>query len=416
MLSISMASRSRYKVILRTLSSLSSNGAQESSAFASSAAAADSSKKILTTFSTTLSESATLQRDYKRGVSNGAYKSKVSLNQETPYNICFVRHGQSTWNRDNRFIGWTDTPLTEEGIIEARVAGQILADSGLRFDEVHTSMLRRCIRTVNLILMELGQEYIPVHKHFRLNERNYGDLVGKNKKEVVRQFGKDQVKRWRRSYDEPPPKMNRDHPYWPGHDPRYHHMLDQIPLSESLHCTMQRSSVYWDECIKPAMREGKCLMIVGHENNLRSLIMRLEGIPKEDIINLNLPRAVPLAYKLDLDTMNPINLRKDNSRDSATGFLRGEWLGGDSAVAQILDRDDKQVYDTTINHNLELGAKDSYKISHQSEKDKSWRAFMGVATSSTGAFQDMGFSSSANVGLECGHYAQEEEKNTRHAA
>jgi len=147
-----------------------------------------------------------------------------SLNKHSPYNICFVRHGQSTWNRDNRFIGWTDTPLTEGGILEAKEAGQILARSKMRFDEVHTSMLNRSIQTVNLILMELGQENIPVHKHYRLNERSYGDLVGKNKKEVVRQFGPEQVKRWRRSYDEPPPPMTRDHPYWPGHDPRYQHV------------------------------------------------------------------------------------------------------------------------------------------------------------------------------------------------
>ena len=145
----------------------------------------------------------------------------TSLNQETPFQLCFLRHGQSTWNRDNRFIGWTDTPLTDDGVLEARVAGQMLYESGMRFDEVHTSMLRRSIRTTNLVLMELGQEYIPVHKHWRLNERNYGSLVGQNKKEAVQKFGKDQVKRWRRSYDEPPPPMESDHPYHPARDPRY---------------------------------------------------------------------------------------------------------------------------------------------------------------------------------------------------
>jgi 2,3-bisphosphoglycerate-dependent phosphoglycerate mutase len=141
------------------------------------------------------------------------------------FNIVFLRHGQSTWNRDNRFIGWTDTPLTEEGVLEARAAGQVLVRSGIRFDEVHTSLLRRAIRTTNIVLMELGQEYIPVYKHYRLNERMYGSLVGLNKKECVKQFGKEQVKRWRRSYDEPPPEMDpRTHPYWPGHDPRYKHV------------------------------------------------------------------------------------------------------------------------------------------------------------------------------------------------
>jgi len=127
-------------------------------------------------------------------------KSENSLNEDTPYNLCFLRHGQSTWNRDNRFIGWTDTPLTDDGVLEARVAGQILAESGLLFDEVHTSLLRRSIRTTNLVLMETGQEYIPVHKSWRLNERNYGDLVGKNKKEVVMKYGVDKVKSWRRGW------------------------------------------------------------------------------------------------------------------------------------------------------------------------------------------------------------------------
>jgi len=154
----------------------------------------------------------------------------TSLNCQTPYQVVFLRHGQSTWNRDNRFIGWTDTPLTDDGVLEARVAGDMLAKSGILFDEVHTSMLRRCIRTTNLVLMELGQEYIPVHKHWRLNERHYGDLVGKNKKEVVLQFGKDQVKRWRRSYDEPPPMMEDDHPFHPAKDPRYHMVRTVQPV------------------------------------------------------------------------------------------------------------------------------------------------------------------------------------------
>jgi hypothetical protein len=236
MFSPAMVTRSSRRLLLCPLSSLSSNGAPEASALASSAVAANAKKQSLSATSTSLAENARLQRDYKREMSNDAYTGKLSFNTETPYNICFVRHGQSTWNRDNRFIGWTDTPLTEEGILEARVAGQILAKSGLRFDEVHTSMLRRCIRTVNLVLMELGQEYLDVNKHYRLNERNYGDLVGKNKKEVVRQHGTEQVKKWRRSYDEPPPKMNSDHPYWPGNDPRYHHVSFSLFQFDVLLC------------------------------------------------------------------------------------------------------------------------------------------------------------------------------------
>lgn len=149
------------------------------------------------------------------------YRKFHSLNSCTPYQLCFLRHGQSTWNRDNRFIGWTDTPLTDDGVLEARVAGQMLQRSNMKFDEVHTSLLRRCIRTTNLVLMELGQEYIPVYKNWRLNERHYGSLVGKNKKEVVKIFGKEQVRRWRRSWDEPPPEMEDDHEFHPALDPRY---------------------------------------------------------------------------------------------------------------------------------------------------------------------------------------------------
>jgi hypothetical protein len=154
----------------------------------------------------------------------------TSINEETQYNLCFLRHGQSTWNRDNRFIGWWDTPLTDDGVLEARVAGQMLSKSGVLFDEVHTSLLRRSIRTCNLVLMEMGQEYIPVHKHWRLNERHYGNLVGKNKKETVKEFGQDQIKRWRRSYDEPPPPMKPDHEYHPARDPRYRHVRKFSPF------------------------------------------------------------------------------------------------------------------------------------------------------------------------------------------
>jgi bisphosphoglycerate-dependent phosphoglycerate mutase len=160
-------------------------------------------------------------RRHQSSGENNISQEFVSLNKDTPYNLCFVRHGQSTWNRDNRFIGWTDTPLTDDGVLEARVAGQMLSRSGMLFDEVHTSLLRRCIRTTNIILMELEQEYIPLYKHWRLNERNYGDLVGLNKKEMVALHGVDQVKRWRRSYDQPPPPMSPDHAHHPKLDPRY---------------------------------------------------------------------------------------------------------------------------------------------------------------------------------------------------
>ena len=294
----------------------------------------------------------------------GSSRLFTSLNSGSEYQLCFLRHGQSTWNRDNRFIGWTDTPLTEDGVLEARVAGQMLQKSGMLFDEVHTSLLRRSIRTTNLVLMEMGQEYIPVNKHWRLNERHYGDLVGKNKKEVVREFGKDKVKSWRRSFDDPPPNMKDSHPYNPALDPRYRLMKDQIPKSESLKCTISRSKVYWENVIVPSLKKGKTVLIVGHENCLRSLMMPLEDISPEDIIHLNLPRAVPLAYRLDPNTLKPL----DDKRESATGYLRGTWIGGEQAVQDILDRDMKQVYDTSIEQNLELG----------STQDR-WRTLMDFA-------------------------------------
>jgi hypothetical protein len=180
-------------------------------------------------------------------------------------------------------------------------------------------------------------------------------------------------------------------------------MLHKIPKSESLKCTLQRSSVYWDTVLAPALREGKTVLVVGHENNLRSLIMRLEQISPADIINLNLPRAVPLAYKLDLDTLSPINIRADGSLDSATGFLRGQWLGGDASVSEILSRDEKQVYDTSITTNLEVGSdtnrdnKDWMKVANSLSEtlpgakalgDETAGSFMGSAPVLTSSLHD----------------------------
>lgn len=221
--------------------------------------------------------------------------------------------------------------------------------------------------------------------------------MGKNKKEAVKIYGKDQVKSWRRAYDDPPPPMKDDHEFHPARDPRYRHvskitpvvaecqtmhdinvayfhfvivcfnflqMLDLIPKSESLKDTVERSSVYWDEVLAPSLKNGKTILIVGHENNLRSLIMRLEDIAPEDMINLNLPRAVPLAYRLD-ENLKPLD-RPDGKLDEATGYLRGEWIGGDEAVRGILARDYKQVYDTQVTQNLEVG-KDREKFNNWME-------------------------------------------------
>jgi len=228
----------------------------------------------------------------------------------------------------------------------------MLAQSNIQFDEVHTSLLRRCIRTSNIALMEIEQEYIPVYKHWRLNERSYGNLVGLNKKETVKKYGIEQVKQWRRSYDIPPPPMAHDHPYHPSKDPRYQNMIDQIPKSESLKDTLARSIVYWETVLVPALQAGKTVLVVGHENCLRSLIMNLEQIPKEQIIELSFPRAIPLAYQIDVQTLQPIApicpASGDNKYDDATQMLRAEWLTSDDdkhLIQEILSRDHKMVYD-----------------------------------------------------------------------
>ena len=218
--------------------------------------------------------------------------------------------------------------------------------------------------------------------------------MGKNKKDAVKVYGKDKVKSWRRAYDAPPPPMEDDHEFHPALDPRYRHvsekdpsqrirhyrnepathsfeldeqqMLDLIPKAESLKDTVDRSSVYWNEVLAPGLEQGRTLLVVGHENNLRSLIMKLEDIPPEDMIHLNLPRAVPLAYRLD-ENLKPLD-RPDGKLDEATGFLRGQWIGGDEAVRSILERDYKQVYDTKVTKNLEVG--------EERDKLNSWMEFL----------------------------------------
>eukprot|EP00607_Mallomonas_marina_P005087 CAMPEP_0182427894 /NCGR_PEP_ID=MMETSP1167-20130531/20638_1 /TAXON_ID=2988 /ORGANISM="Mallomonas Sp, Strain CCMP3275" /LENGTH=280 /DNA_ID=CAMNT_0024610467 /DNA_START=230 /DNA_END=1072 /DNA_ORIENTATION=+ len=253
----------------------------------------------------------------------------------------------------------TDTPLTEDGILEARAAGRLLAVENIQFDLIYTSLLRRSIKTVWLAVQELGQEWVPVLKDWRLNERNYGALVGRNKKQCVEEYGKDQVKRWRRSWDEPPPEMTKDYQYWPGHEYRYEMLgIDPhiIPLAESLKEVTIRTSEFWDEKIVPQLKAGKKILIVGHENNLRSMIKRLDKISNEDILHLELPRAIPLLYHLDRVTLEPIKLR-DHAK-----MLSGKYLTDAESLEQIAVRDQKQVYDLNVKDNLEMGPKwDSWR-------------------------------------------------------
>lgn len=261
--------------------------------------------------------------------------------------LTFLRHGQSTWNQQNIFIGMTDTPLTPEGRQEALSAGKVLATLDYEFDLVYTSLLKRSTNTVSLVLQELNLEWLPVIKDWRLNERNYGALVGTNKKQCVDLYGKDQVKRWRRSWDEPPPPMEKDSPYWPYRDRRYEILgirEDEIPTSESLKDVTKRTSAFWKEVIVPQLIKGKRILIVGHENNLRSLIKPLDDISNEDIIHIELPRAIPLVYELDRHTLKPIP-----PEDSAPG-LKGRYLCTPAQLQSIADRDHKQVYDVNSSY------------------------------------------------------------------
>lgn len=264
--------------------------------------------------------------------------------------LIILRHGQSTWNQQNIFIGMTDTPLTPDGVLEARVAGNLL-EGHTDVDVVYTSLLRRSTKTVWLVMQELGLEWVPIIKDWRLNERNYGALVGRNKKQAVEEFGKEQVKLWRRSFDVPPPPMEKDSEHWPGKDPRYRALgidIESIPRSECLKDVCARTSVFFDECIVPELKRGKKVMIVGHENNLRSIIMKIDNISEEDIVHVELPRAIPLIYKLDPVTLKPIKF------DDAAPYLSAKYLADKAHLNKLMERDHKQVYDLEIKENLEM--------------------------------------------------------------
>lgn len=293
---------------------------------------------------------ATARKDRRRRSPDMSVKLHTEAGKEHKYEVVFVRHGQSTWNKANRFIGWTDTELTEEGEIEARVAGQLLLSQGFEFDIVYTSMLKRAIKTAWVVLDELNQQHVPLTTDWHLNERCYGALVGREKKECVRVFGAEQVKTWRRSWDVPPPPIDKSSKLWPGNNPKYKFLSKDgeslVPLHESLKDVMARSSLYWEEVIAPAIRSGKRVCICGHENNLRSLLKYVDGISNEDIMHVELPRAVPLVFYLDED-LRPVRLA------GAAPHLSGEYVGDPEEIAAIQERDLKNVYDLTVSKNLE---------------------------------------------------------------
>jgi 2,3-bisphosphoglycerate-dependent phosphoglycerate mutase len=214
--------------------------------------------------------------------------------------LVLLRHGESDWNRENRFTGWTDVDLSEKGIAEAQQAAKLLADGGFTFDVAYTSVLKRAIRTLWIVQDGLDLMWIPVEKSWRLNERHYGALQGLNKAETAEKFGEQQVHVWRRSYDVPPPELTPDDPRFPGHDPRYHDLSDaELPRTESLKLTGDRFLPYWHGTIVPALREGKRVLIAAHGNSLRALVKHLDHISDEEIPGLNIPTGVPLVYELN---------------------------------------------------------------------------------------------------------------------
>jgi 2,3-bisphosphoglycerate-dependent phosphoglycerate mutase len=220
--------------------------------------------------------------------------------------LVLLRHGQSVWNEENRFTGWVDVPLSPLGLEEAKRAGQLLSAQGFEFDVAYTSLLQRAIKTLWIVLDELGEVWLPVHRSWRLNERMYGALQGLNKAETAQKHGEDQVKIWRRSYATPPPALAPSDAYWPGRDRRYAALApEEIPMAESLADTVRRFLPYWEAEIRPAIESGQRVLIAAHGNSLRALIKHLDGLSDEDIVELNIPTGVPLVYELD-DALHPL--------------------------------------------------------------------------------------------------------------
>ena len=243
------------------------------------------------------------------------------------YKLVLIRHGESQWNRENRFTGWHDVDLTETGIAQAKTGGQLLKEAGFGFDIAFSSVLTRAIKTLNIVLEEMQQLYIPVERHWRLNERHYGALTGLDKAETAAKHGEDQVKIWRRSFDVPPPLVDEDSEHFPGHDPRYSHVDKRIlPRAESLALTIDRVLPYWHDAIRPVIQSGQRVIIAAHGNSLRALVKYLDGMSNEEVLELNIPTGVPLVYELDAD-MQPISK---------------QYLGDADAIKAMMDAVAKQ--------------------------------------------------------------------------
>ena len=246
--------------------------------------------------------------------------------------LVLIRHGESTWNEENRFTGWTDVDLSEQGLAEAKRGGELLRAEGFVFDVAFTSVLKRAIRTLWIALDEMDLMWIPIHNSWRLNERHYGALQGLNKAETATKYGDEQVLVWRRSYNVRPPALTRDDPRYPGKDPRYQ-ALDpsEIPLTECLKDTVARFLPYWHETIAPMIRQGQRVVIAAHGNSLRALVKYLDNISDEAIVGLNIPTGVPLVYELDVDLKpiksyylgDPEEIRKAQEAVASQGKSKG---------------------------------------------------------------------------------------------
>lgn len=222
--------------------------------------------------------------------------------------IVLLRHGQSAWNLENKFTGWTDVDLTEQGIAEALRAGDLMKKEGFKFERAYTSYLKRAVKTLNCVLDRMDLDWIPVEKTWRLNEKHYGNLQGLNKAETAAKYGEEQVKIWRRSYDVAPAPIEWDDPRHPHFDPRYQEVApSDLPATESLESCIERSLPYWKQVVFPELQNAKELLVVAHGNSLRGIIKYLKNIPDENIVNLNLPTAVPYVFEFD----DKFNLTKD---------------------------------------------------------------------------------------------------------
>ena len=237
------------------------------------------------------------------------------------YKIVFLRHGESTWNKSNRFSGWTDVDLSEKGIEEAITSGQVLREEGYVFDVAYTSVLKRAIRSLWLALDEMDLMWIPVYRAWQLNERHYGALQGLNKAETAVKHGEEQVLIWRRSYDIRPPALEETDERYPGNDPKYSELTkDEVPKTECLKDTVARVLPYWHNVIAPSIKAGTRLLISAHGNSIRALVKYLDDVPKEEILRLNIPTGIPLVYELD-EQLKPI---------------KHYYIGDPGAVAQAI--------------------------------------------------------------------------------